>query len=53
MMRKIEAFVRKYSKYIGSLTIPGIEKPFEIHEDFIRTIANTFLFAANEAWENI
>ncbi len=46
---EIEAFVSKYSKYIGSLIIPGIEKPFNIHEDFIRAIASTFLFAANEA----
>lgn len=45
----VEVFVAKYSKYIGSLIIPGIEKPFNIQEDFIRSIASTFLFAANEA----
>ena len=38
---EINAFMLKYSKYIGSLTIPGIEKPLEIHEDFIKTIAKT------------
>jgi len=46
---EIEAFVSKYSKYIGKLSIPGIEKPFEIHEDFIRKIASNVLFAAKEA----
>ena len=46
---EIEVFVSKYSRFIGSLAIPGIEKPFEIHEDFIRTIGRTFLFAANAA----
>jgi len=46
---EIEAFASKYSKYIGHLSIPGIETPFEIDESFIKRIASTFLFAAKEA----
>jgi len=46
---EINAFVEKYSKYIGQLSIPGIETPFDIDESFIRKIASTFLFAAKEA----
>ena len=47
--KAIDNFAVKYSKYVGLLIIPGIDKPFEIHEDFIRKIAENFLFAANEA----
>lgn len=46
---EINAFVSKYSKYIGQLSIPGIETPFVIDERFIKTIASSFLFAAKEA----
>lgn len=46
---EINAFVSNYSKYIGQLSIPGIETPFIIDERFIRTIASSFLFAAKEA----
>ena len=46
---EIEAFVSKYYKYTGQLTIPGIDSPFTIDEDFIKRIASTFLLAAKEA----
>ena len=46
---EIDAFVSKYSKYIGELKIPGIENPFQIDEAFIKRIASTFLFATLEA----
>lgn len=45
----IEAFVNKYKKYTGELSIPGIKTPFDIDVDFLNRIASTFLFAANEA----
>ena len=44
-----DKFVSKYSKYIGELSIPGIDTPFQINEDFLKNIASTFLFAAQEA----
>ena len=46
---EIDEFLGRYSKYIGELSIPGIETPFQINEDFLRRIASTFLFAAQEA----
>ncbi len=46
---EIEAFVNKYSKYKGQLSIPGIETPFQVDDAFLTKIAATFLFAAKEA----
>jgi len=46
---EIDKFVSKYSKYIGELSIPGIDTPFQINEDFLKNIASTFLFATQEA----
>lgn len=45
----IEAFVRKYKKYAGKFEIADIEKPIEITEELIRTIAGKVLFAIQEA----
>jgi hypothetical protein len=47
----IDAFVKKYSKYIGSLTINGIEHTLDITEDIIRAIAGKFLLAVRQAGE--
>ncbi|HEX8278358.1 MAG TPA: hypothetical protein VF540_06665, partial [Segetibacter sp.] len=46
---EINAFIERRKKYIGSLTIPGIDEQFEITEDKLRDIANKFLLAAIEA----
>jgi hypothetical protein len=35
--------VERRKKYIGSLSIPGIDEQFEITEDKLRDIANKFL----------
>jgi len=45
----INAFVKKYKKYAGSLEIAGIAKTFNITEDQIRIIAKKFLLAVSEA----
>ena len=45
----IDAFVKKYSKYIGSLTIDGIEHTLDITEERIRAIAGKFLLAVKQA----
>lgn len=42
------AFVRNYSSYIGKLEIPGIEKAFDITEEFLAKTADTFLVAVKE-----
>lgn len=45
----IDAFVAKYNKYIGKLTIPGLAQPFDITRELLQTIAEKYLFAAQEA----
>lgn len=46
---EIKAFVERRKKYIGSLSIPGIEQQFEITEAMLQDVANKFLLAAIEA----
>ena len=45
----VDAFVKKYSKYIGSLAVEGIERNLEISEERIRAIAGKFLLAVRQA----
>ena len=45
----IDAFVQKYGKYAGSLTIDGIEGVLDITEERIRAISEKYLFAARQA----
>jgi len=45
----IEIFVDALQKYTGRLSIPGIQRPFEISEDSLRAAARKFLLAAQEA----
>jgi hypothetical protein len=45
----VNAFIERRKKYIGSLSIPGIDEQFEITEEKLRDIANKFLLAAIEA----
>jgi len=47
----IDAFVMKYSKFIGPLEIDGIENTIGITEEKIRSIADKFLLAVNKAGE--
>ncbi|UCE47902.1 MAG: hypothetical protein JSW47_20175, partial [Phycisphaerales bacterium] len=45
----LDSFVRKHKKYIGSLTIDGIEGTVDITEDQIRAIAAKSLLAVKQA----
>jgi len=47
----IDAFVKKYSKFIGSLAINGIENSIEITKERIRAISGKFLLAIKQAGE--
>ncbi|MHC4324524.1 MAG: tagaturonate epimerase family protein, partial [Planctomycetota bacterium] len=47
----IDAFVKKYGKYVGPLAIDGIEHTLEITEETIRAIAGKFLLAVRPAGE--
>lgn len=46
-----EAFVKKIEKYIGTFSIPGIEKPFTISKKEVEVIADQYLYAAKMAGE--
>ena len=45
----IEAFVTANAKYTGKLQIPGITVPFDVPVELLRTIAEKFLYAVQEA----
>ncbi len=45
----VENFVQANEKYIGKLSIPGIDEPFLVSDEMIRKIGNTFLNAVQEA----
>jgi hypothetical protein len=45
----VEAFLKAVRHYIGSLSIPGIERPFDITEETVRGAASKFLLAVQEA----
>jgi hypothetical protein len=45
----IKAFVAANRKFIGKLTVPGIEKPLDITEGVIEGAARKYLFAVQEA----
>lgn len=46
---EISIFVDKNVKFSGSLSIPGIQEPFQIEKSFIEQVARNFLFAIREA----
>ncbi len=45
----VEAFLKAVHRYTGSLSIPGIERPFEIREETVRGATSKFLLAIREA----
>ncbi|MEN8157962.1 MAG: tagaturonate epimerase family protein [Bacteroidota bacterium] len=45
----IEKFLESCAPYMGSIGIPGIDRPFEITRKEVTRIANTFLGAVQEA----
>ncbi len=47
----IDAFIASCGKYIGQLQIPGMEKPLEITKELLKSIADKFLAATQQASE--
>jgi tagaturonate epimerase len=45
----VEAFLKAARRYTGSLSIPGIDRPFDITEETVRGAAGKFLLAVQEA----
>jgi tagaturonate epimerase len=43
-----EDFVKRHGKYIGALTIPGIEDTFEVTKEFLEKTADKYLLAIKE-----
>ncbi|MGE0079263.1 MAG: tagaturonate epimerase family protein [Bacteroidales bacterium] len=43
-----QEFITRYSKYIGKLSIPGIQEDFEVTQDLLASIADKFLMAIKE-----
>ncbi|MEJ2703694.1 MAG: tagaturonate epimerase family protein [Sedimentisphaerales bacterium] len=45
----VDSFVSKHSKYVGSLAVDGIDRNLEVSAAQIKTIAEKFLFAIQQA----
>lgn len=45
----VRTFVSRNSKYLGTLSIPGIEQPSQVDESLLGELADKYLFAAEEA----
>ena len=45
----IERFTESNLKYVGNLSVPGIDEPFRIDRALIESLAGKYLFAAQEA----
>ena len=45
----INKFIDHNQKYVGELTIPGIDQPFKVDDNLLRRIADKFLYATEEA----
>jgi hypothetical protein len=45
----IKQFVRANAKFAGSLSVPGVDRPLDITEARIESIARKYLYAAQEA----
>ncbi|MBN2350290.1 MAG: hypothetical protein JXJ22_15740 [Bacteroidales bacterium] len=46
--RSISAFVKRHGKYLGGLSIPGINKEFKVTESFLKDTASKYLLAIQE-----
>lgn len=46
---EVDAFLTATKKYIGTLSIPGIDNDYDVTEETIRAIAEKYLFAMKEA----
>ncbi len=45
----VDAFLKAVGRYTGSLSIPGIDRPFRLTEETVRSAAGKFLLAVQEA----
>ncbi len=45
----VDAFLSRHAELLGEILIPGIDEPFRTDEALVRTVANTFLAAVEDA----
>ncbi|HPR31253.1 MAG TPA: tagaturonate epimerase family protein [Prolixibacteraceae bacterium] len=45
----VTAFVKAHQSYVGKLSIPGIEVPLQVSEEWLKSFANKYLTAMTEA----
>lgn len=45
----VETFIEAHRSYIGKLSIPGIDTSFEVNENWLKSFANNYLLAIDEA----
>jgi tagaturonate epimerase len=45
----IDAFIARHGELIGSVVIPNVDAPFEVEQEVLRSVADTFLAAVKEA----
>lgn len=45
----VEAFLDRHAELVGTLAVPGIDRPFETTRDSVAAIAGKYLFAVEEA----
>jgi hypothetical protein len=48
---EVKAFIDSCAKYVGKLSIPGIDHPIEVTEEMLKVIATKFLAATQQASE--
>jgi tagaturonate epimerase len=46
---EINSFIQSQAKFLGKVSIPGIEREFDITKELLKNIANKFLLAMKEA----
>lgn len=47
--RSLAVFIKKYSSFLGDLSIPGLDRPLKISAEVLQAIAEKYLFAVQEA----
>lgn len=46
---EIDSYLKGAGEYLGELSVPGIDQPLQVTEEKLRLIADTFLFAVQNA----
>jgi len=47
-LASVEGFVKRYGSYLGTISVPGIEKKLNVTREFLTTLAGNYLVAVDE-----